>query len=229
MAAYEGRFGDAVRVLRAGAIDDVENMRTEAAASKLVGAAIAELGRGRSRAAIDAADDALAQSQSVKTRFLAARVFIEAGAAAKARPLMTSLAGELQIEPQAYAKILEGDVALAAGDARQAVRALTEANTILSTWFGHYDLGRAYLALNAFPQADSEFGRCLKRRGEAMSLFLDDEPTYGMFPAAYYYQGRARQGLKLQGAADAFRQYLKLRGASKDDVLVADARRQLGG
>jgi hypothetical protein len=52
------------------------------------------------------------------------------------------------------------------------VRALTEANTILSTWFGHYDLGRAYLALNAFPQADSEFDRCLKRRGEAMSLFL---------------------------------------------------------
>jgi hypothetical protein len=92
MAAYEGRFGDAVRVLRAGAIDDVENMRTENAASKLVGAASAELGRGRSRAAIDAADDALAQSRSVKTRFLAARVFIEAGAAAKARPLITSLA-----------------------------------------------------------------------------------------------------------------------------------------
>jgi tetratricopeptide (TPR) repeat protein len=142
---------------------------------------------------------------------------------------VASLAGELQAEPQAYAKILEGDQALAARDARQAVKALTEANTLLSTWIGHFDLGRAYLALNAFPQADSEFDRCLKRRGEAMSLFLDDEPTYAAFPAVHYYQGRVRQGLKLQGAVEAFRQYLRIRGASTDDPRVGELRRLVPG
>ena len=31
---------------------------------------------------------------------------------------------------------------------------------------------------SAFPQADAEFDRCLKRRGEALALFLDEETTY---------------------------------------------------
>ena len=47
-----------------------------------------------------------------------------------------------------------------------------------------------------FPQADAEFDRCLKRRGEALALFLDEEPTYSYLPPVYYYQGRVREGLK---------------------------------
>lgn len=229
LAGFQGRFGEAVRVLRDGAVDDIATKRTEAAAAKLAAAAQAELARGRMRAAVDAADDALVQSQAVRIRFLAARAYVGAGEAAKARPIIASLGAELQVEPQAYAKILEGNLALEAGDARQAVKALTEANTLLSTWIGHFDLGRAYLALEAFPQADSEFDRCLQRRGEAMSLFLDDEPTYAVFPMVHYYQGRVRQGLKLQGAADAFRQYLRIRGESSDDPHVAEVRRLVGG
>ena len=37
-------------------------------------------------------------------------------------------------------------------------------------------------AMKAFLQADSEFDRCLQRRGEALSLFVDEEPTSGHFP-----------------------------------------------
>ena len=33
-------------------------------------------------------------------------------------------------------------------------------------------------------EADSEFDRCLTRRGEALSLFLDEEPTFAFLPAA---------------------------------------------
>lgn len=54
-------------------------------------------------------------------------------------------------EAQAYGKILEGGIALAQGDARAATKLLTEANTTLDTWLGHFDLGRAFLALRAFP------------------------------------------------------------------------------
>ena len=71
---------------------------------------------------------------------------------------------------------MKAEIALKNGDARQAIKLLTEANTLLDTWIGHFDLGRAYLEADAFPQADSEFDRCIKRRGEALSLFLDEEP-----------------------------------------------------
>ena len=132
----------------------------------------------------------------MKIRFLAARVFVEAGNAARAKTLSAGLGAELQAEPQAYAAIIDGLAALNSGDARQAIKVLTAANTLLDTWIGHYYLGRAYLEAGAFPQADSEFDRCLKRRGEALALFLDEEPTYGYFPTVYYYQGRVREGLK---------------------------------
>ena len=79
-----------------------------------------------------------------------------------------------------------------------------------------------------FAQADSEFDRCIKRRGEALALFIDEEPTYGYLPPVYYYQGRAREGLKTDGFAVSYREYLNIRGQSKEDPLLPDARRRAG-
>jgi tetratricopeptide (TPR) repeat protein len=170
LAAVEGRFGDAVRILTEGAGRDLLSKSGDRAAAKFAGIAYAELSRGRSAAAIAAIDKALANSKAVKTRFLAARLYVEAGEIARARPLMASLAAELQAEPQAYAKLVEGGIALKSGDPRLAIKLLAEANMVLDTWIGHYDLGRAYLEAGAFIQADSEFDRCLGRRGEALAL-----------------------------------------------------------
>jgi eukaryotic-like serine/threonine-protein kinase len=77
-------------------------------------------------------------------------------------------------------------------------------------------------------QADSEFDRCLKRRGEAMSLFLDEDPSYGYFPAVYYYQGRVREGLKNAGFTESYKAYVAFRGESKEDPLLNDVRRRSG-
>jgi hypothetical protein len=93
---------------------------------------------------------------------------------------------------------------------------------------GHFDLGRAYLEAGAFTQADSEFDRCITRRGEALALFLDEEPTYGYFPPVYYYQGRVREGLNNAGFAESYRVYLTIRGQSKEDPLLPDVRRRAG-
>jgi hypothetical protein len=79
-----------------------------------------------------------------------------------------------------------------------------------------------------FPQADAEFDRCLKRRGEALALFLDEEPTYAYLPPVFYYQGRVREGLKSPGFVESYRAYLTLRGQSKDDPLLPDVRRRAG-
>ena len=142
--------------------------------------------------------------------------------------LAEGLAAELAAEPQAYAKSVEAEIALSGGDARQAVKLLTDSNALLDTWPAHFDLGRAYLELKAYAQADSEFDRCIKRRGEAVSLFIDEEPTYGYFPQVYYYQGRVREGLNNAGSADSYREYLKIRGESKEDPLLPDVRRRAG-
>ena len=228
VAVVEGRYSDAARMLEPAAEADVASKRLDGAARKYVALAYAELSRGRKPAAIAAADKALANSKAVKIRFLAARTFIAAGDIARARPLIDGLAAELQAEPQAHAQILEGEIALANGDTRQAIKVLTEANTALDTWIGRYTLGRAYLEAGAFPQADSEFDRCIKRRGEALSLFVDEDPSFGYFPAVYHAQGRVREGLRNAGSTESYKSYLAFRGQSKEDKLAAELRSQVG-
>ena len=116
-------------------------------------------------------------------------------------------------------------IALKAGDAPLAVKLLLEANGVLDTWLGHFDLGRAYLQAGAFVQADSEFDSCIKRRGEALALLMDEEPTYGYFPPVYYYQGQVREQLKNAGFAESYRAYLGIRGKSTEDPLLPEVRK----
>ncbi len=93
---------------------------------------------------------------------------------------------------------------------------------------GRFDLARAYIDLNAYSEADSELENCLKRRGEATALFLDESPTYSLFPPVYYYLGRAQEGLKSPAAADSYKTFLTLKNKADRDPLVTDARRRLG-
>ncbi len=226
LAIYEGRFADAVTILQDGAAANVAAKTLEGAAAKFAALSYAQLSRRQPRAAIAAAEQALAHSNAAKIRFLAGRLFVEAGAVARARELSASLAAERLAEPRAYARIIDGLVALSAKDSRGAIRALEEAATILDTWIGRFDLGRAYLNAGAYIQADSEFDRCLKRRGEALSLFLDEHATYGYLPSVYYYQGRVREAMRSTGYADSYRSYLAIREKAGEDPLLDEVRRR---
>ncbi len=228
LAIYEGRFTAAVRILEEGAAADLAAKRPDAAADKFAALAYTQLWMQHQRPAIAAMNQALANSQSLKIRFLAARIFIEAGEVAKTQKLAAGFASELATEPQAYSKILEGKLAFKRGDAGEAIRLLTEANKVLDTWIGHFELGRTYLEAGAFAEADSEFDRCIRRRGETLALFLDEVPTYGFFPQVYYYQGRVREGLKSSGFAESYRTYLSIRGPAGEDPLIPEIRRRLG-
>ena len=227
LAIVEGRFADAVTILRDGAAKDFAQHSPERAAAKLISLARAELLQGRRLSAVASAEEALMHSGTVGLRFLAGRVFVEAHEIERVRPLIAGLSSELQAEPRAYAKILEGEIALSNGDGRAAITLLGEANALLDTWIGHFVLGRAYLETGALIQADSEFERCIKRSGEALALFLDEEPTFGNFPPVYYYQGRIREALKTAEFADAYRVYLGIRGDSTEDPLAAEARKRV--
>jgi len=227
LAIYEGRYREAVKILEKGAADDVLAKNPDAAADKVSALAYVQLLRGDKAAALTAVKNSLDLSKAVKTRFIAARNFVALGETAKAKELAAGLSSELPLGPQAYGKLIEGEIALKNGDSRGAISSFTQANGILDTWIGRFDLGQAYLEAGAFTEADSEFDRCVKRRGEALALFLDEVPTYGYFPPVYYYQGRVREGLKSAGFAEPFKQYLSIRGQAAEDPLLADVRRRV--
>jgi len=228
LALYQGRLSEQVRLLEQGANADLQAKTPENATNKFAALAYAELLRGQNRAAVSAAEKALANGQTLQVRFLAGRVFAETGETAQAKKMADSLAKETQAEPQAYGKIIEGKLALKQGDSRLAIKDITDANSLLDTWIGRFELGRAYLEAGQFTEADSEFDRCIKRRGEALELLMDNTVTYGYVPYLYYYQGRVRQGLKTPAFADSYRTYLSIRGQSTEDPLVAEVRKSLG-
>jgi len=227
LALYAGQFAEAVPIYEHGAAVDLAAKRPDAAADKFAALAYTQLSRGQKQLAVAAANRSLANGQGAKLRFLAAQIFLETGDVAKAQKLAASLSSELTSEPQAYAKVIEGGMARKRGDAPQAVKALMDANALLDTWFGHFELGRTYLEAKAFAEADSEFDKCFARRGEAIALFIDEVPTYGYFPPVYYYQGRVREGLKSAGSADSYRTYLSIRGQAGEDPLLPEIRKRV--
>jgi hypothetical protein len=107
LAAFEGRFADAIQILEKGASVDVQAKESERAADKFLALANVQLARKQPRPAAAAADSSPdAAWKSRQDPFMAARVFIEANQIPKAEALMAELAKERLAEPRAYAKIL---------------------------------------------------------------------------------------------------------------------------
>jgi tetratricopeptide (TPR) repeat protein len=227
LALYQGRAQDAIQILEKGVAADLAAKNPDAAADKYWMLAQAKLARGDKGGATAAADRALSSSQSIKTRFLTGRAYVEAGQTAKAKKVAATLGAELQSPPQAYAKVILGEAELQAKDPKQALQLFTEAKDLMDSWVGRFDMGRAYLEAHAFAEADSEFDRCLKRRGEVLELFMDDMPTYSLLPMVYYYQGRVGEGLGSPGFEESYKTYLDLRGKSTEDPLLAEIRRKV--
>ena len=227
LAAYEGRFNESTSILEKGAADDMSSRKSapDNAADKFSALAYVHFLRGQKSPALDAAKRALELNQAVRTRFVTARVYAAFGEFAKAHELAASLSGNAQLEPQAYGRLIEGEITLKNGDGKTAAKLFSEGNALLDTWIGRFDLGRAYLATGDFTQADSEFDLCLRRRGEALSLFLDPVPTYSYFPRLYYFQGQAREGMKSAGFAESYKKYLDIRGKAGEDPLLPELRR----
>jgi tetratricopeptide (TPR) repeat protein len=139
------------------------------------------------------------------------------------------LSNRLEADPQAYGRLLRAEAALATGEARAAVEHARQARTFADTWLGRVILGRAYLALDAYPEAYSEFEAALNRKGEATAVFLDDVPSYRNLAPVHYYMGVAQAGLRSPAAAESFKAFLAIKQDGDEQGLVSEARRRLGG
>jgi tetratricopeptide (TPR) repeat protein len=95
-------------------------------------------------------------------------------------------------------------------------------------WLGRFALGQAYLEAGVFTEAYSEFEKCEKRKGEAMSIFLNDFPTYHCLDSLYYYMERAQEGLGNAAAKESYQKFLDIKAkADQGQALVEDARKRL--
>ena len=227
MALADGKPAEAAPLLEKGAADDLAAKDTDAAAAKLVALAEAQLALGKEKAALASAEKALSLAKGENILFPAAQVLIAAGKTPRALELAAGLGKRLEDDPRAYGKLIEAEAQIRARKAAEAIRTIEAARAISDTWPGRFLLGRAYVEAGAFTEADAELETCMKRRGEATAVFLDEVPSWRLFGPVLYWRARAQEGLKSPDAVGSFKAFLAIRGNAGGDPLVADARRRL--
>jgi Tfp pilus assembly protein PilF len=227
LALYQGRITEAMKILEAGITQDLNNKNPDGAANKLVTLSQAQELAGNSQQAARTSERALALSHELPIQFWAARAYITAKQDTKAESIALELGSGLEADPQAYGKLIEGEIQLSRGKPPQAIKLFLDSRNLADTWMGRFDAGRAYVEAGAFAEAESELEVCLKRRGEATALFLDESPTYHLLPQVHYYLGRAQQGLNSPAATESYQAYVTLMKDAERDPLLTDARQRL--
>jgi serine/threonine protein kinase/tetratricopeptide (TPR) repeat protein len=228
IATYEGRLSDASNLLEQGIAFDLKNDQSYVAADNYIALAQAYMLMGKKDLALKAADKAVVTSRIEEMLFSAAEIYIQTGQQQKARDLAAELSKKIQPAHRAFAKLIGGELSKARGDVPGAIQLYREAQALVDMWYGRFLLGCAYLESEAYSEAYSEFDQCLKRRGEATSVFFTDLPTYRYFPPVYYYLGRAQEGLKSNAASDSYKAFLAIKEKADGDWIVQDARKRLG-
>jgi len=228
LALYEGLLTDAKKYLEEGIAFDLKEGRKEYAAYKQAILAQTHAHLGERKSALELSYKALRESQKLCLRYFIAQAYLLAGHREEAQTLAAELGSRLQAEPRACALLIEGELAMARKNIPEAMNLFQQAQGLLDTWLGRFNLGRAYIEAGAFAEAHSEFEWCLKHRGEATSVFFDDFPSYRYFPPVHYYMGRAQEGLGSPASSESYKKFLEIKiRADSRDPLVEDARRRL--
>ena len=228
IAELQGHNAEAVSLLEKGIVADVAAKETGSAAAKTIALGQAYLAQGNEKKALSAADSAIKLEPQLSVLMAAGELYVNAGEPARAAKLVIQLSAKIEPEPQLYAALLQGAISLSQGRRIEAIQSFEKAQKISNSWLGHFYLGKAYLQNGSFTEADSEFELCLKRRGEASAVFLDDVPTLRLVPPVYYFLARAQEGLKSPAAAESYRTFLKMQPDGSSE-LISDARHRLGG
>ena len=224
---YEGRHAEAIASLPEAIRRDEAQGNLAGAVAKLVALADAHAARnerGDSQAAITRARALSAEDNVLVT---AARLSIAAGRTDEARRIVRELEVRLPAQSRAYARLIEGELAMAAKQYPAAIDAFNGAQKLADLWLIRYHLGLAYFHRGDYPESNSEFEKCRQRRGEATAIFFDDFPTFRYYATVPYWLGRAREMQKLDARLQ-YQEFLRIRHGASSDPLVDDARRRLG-
>jgi tetratricopeptide (TPR) repeat protein len=227
LALSEARFGDADTILKAGITSDQSSKNTSGLATKLLALAETYAQTGKTQESVALARQALKLGQDETIVVPAAEIMLRTGLEGEARSLASSLGEQIQPQRRAYAKIVEGQIALKEDRPGDAVTTLREAQKLADVWLGRFVLGIAYLEAGHQVEALAELDGANKRRGEATAIFLDDVASFRRVVPLYYWLARAQEANAIRGAADNYKRFLALRPAASKDPLAIDAERRL--
>jgi tetratricopeptide (TPR) repeat protein len=228
-AIYEGKYSEAEAILRAGLVEDQKTQNTEGLVSKYGALAESLAGLRRTKPAVESANSAAALVRDESALYPAARILTGAARDQEAKALAAELDKQLQPKSRAYAKIIEGEIALKQGRTIDAVEAFLAAQKLADVWLARFSLGVAYVEAGHYAEALPELQLAQKRRGEATAIFLDDIPSFRYLAPLPYWLARAQDGLGMKpAAATNYNAYLSLRANAPKDPLAADARKRLG-
>ena len=226
LALFRSDPVEAIAILQKGIAGDLSAKNNSGAAKKYVVLAEAQLMSGKQAEALRSIDHAVSMDKA-SVLFPAARAYAMVGADAKALALAAALTQQVDPMPQAYGKLVEGDIQLNRGHANEALKLYHESEKISDTWLSRFELARGYLKAGAFTEANTELENCLKRRGETTDIYVDEQQTFRYFPPTQYYLGEALQGMRSAGAPEAYRNFLALKVKEAKDPMVEQARRRL--
>ena len=229
LAMYQGRFADAAAMLRSRISDDQKSNDRAYAATKHLMLAEAYEAEGKSAPALEAVRTALKVGPQNETVLVpAARLYLRLGKESEAAGIASVLSQRLESQSRAYGNIIEGETATRRKRPVDAITLFRAASKLTDLWLARMDLGIAYIEAGHYAEGFSELDQCLKRRGEASAIFLDDVPTFRYLATLPYWLARAQEGLgQLPAAAGNYKTYLQIRAAAGRDPLAADARRRL--
>jgi tetratricopeptide (TPR) repeat protein len=229
LAMYEGRWGDAEKLLADGIAADEKTKNTAGKAQKLVMLAELHLAMNRTAQATQAAKDALALTKDNATVVPAALVLVRSGQRSQAEAIAKDLSKGFQRRSRAYGAIVEGELARASGRFLDAADAFNRARGLADLWLVRMLLGRTYVEADKYLEAQPELTQVDKRRVEASAVFLDDLPTYRHLAPMLYWLGRMQEGLNKSSpaAAENYAKFLTLRPDAARDPLALDARKRI--
>ncbi|MDH5456779.1 MAG: hypothetical protein OEY37_11940, partial [Gammaproteobacteria bacterium] len=170
--------------------------------------------------------EAVETSGGLSREVPAALMYLAIGDTDAARLIANKLKSNLQPQNRAYAALIDGRVALAAGDAVAALDSISSGVALADLWLLRFHRGIAYLEAGYAAEALDEFTACFERRGEVSALFLDDLPTWHYMATLPYWQGRAQQELgMLHDARQNYMTFISRRPEA--DALANDARQRM--
>jgi tRNA A-37 threonylcarbamoyl transferase component Bud32/tetratricopeptide (TPR) repeat protein len=210
-AAYEGRLDDAAAALRGheGEVDQLE-----------LGFVLAR--RGDRAGAIKATAAAIA-GDTMPAAYLAASLAIESGSTDGMAERARAWGDMAESERRMFGKMLEGDLARAAGRPMDAVAAYHAAARIGDGWLVHRRLARAFLDAEQFADAERELAWCLEHRGQGAIVA---NPSLSFLPEVMLELARskARRGAPSAEVRAAFQAVVELAPAAQHDPWTQEAR-----
>jgi tetratricopeptide (TPR) repeat protein len=226
LAMYRGDVAAAAALLEQGIAADRDAGNSSGLARKQAMLAEVSLALGENERAAGLAEESFVGGRLALT-VPAASLFVALDDRDAAERIGAELAGDLQPDKRAYAKLIEAELALAGGRVVDAVDALRAGLERADLWLLRFRLGQAFVAAEYYAEALSELEACERRRGEAVAVFLDDVPTLRALAPLPYWLGRAREGLGMAEEARAsYQAFLDLQPDATGE-LAEDARKRL--